>query len=379
MSETPDRDQKTEAPTPKRLRDSVKKGDVLMSRELATALVMLGGAGWMAFFGPGFVASMRELLRQGLSIGSGDIKNFDPAERLLGLLGFAAWPMATLFGVTLLASIAGPAVLGSLGFRANAFAPKASKLDPSAGLARIFGTQGLVELGKSLAKVVVIGSLGWWLVSARLPELLGLAALDVSRATASAGALMVTLVLWLAASLALIGLIDAPVQWMRRTARLRMTLHEVKEENKESEGSPENKQYARQRRHEILSGSARKAVSEATVILTNPTHFAVALRYRPGVDAVPTVVARGRGETAQAIKALALEVDVPRLEYPQLARAIYFTTRAGQPVASDLYLAVATVLAFVFNLDRAMAEGMQQPEVTVPPAKTFDESGRRIS
>jgi flagellar biosynthesis protein FlhB len=158
-----------------------------------------------------------------------------------------------------------------------------------------------------------------------------------------------------------------------------MTLHEVKEEHKETEGSPETKQMARQRRHEILGHSARRAVGEATVVLTNPTHFAVALRYRPGIDAVPMVVARGRGETAQAIKQLARDAAVPLLDYPQLTRAIYFTTRAGQPVSSDLYLAVATILAFVFNLDRAMAEGTTPPEIAVPPDKAFDERGRRAS
>jgi flagellar biosynthesis protein FlhB len=268
-------------------------------------------------------------------------------------------------------------LLGSLGFRAGGFAPKPSKLDPLAGITRVFGAQGLTELGKSLVKVILLGAIGWWLISARLPAMLGLAAIEHNGASFLIGDLFVTIVLAMGAGLALIGLIDAPIQFIRRNARLRMTLHEVKEENKESEGSPETKNMARQRRHDILSGSARRAVDEATVILTNPTHFAVALRYRPGIDAVPTVVARGRGETAQAIKALARETQVPLLEYPQLTRAIYFTTRAGQPVASDLYLAVATILAFVFNLDRAMAEGMQQPTVTVPPTKAFDERGRR--
>ena len=249
--------------------------------------------------------------------------------------------------------------------------------DPVAGMKRIFGTQGLTELGKSLAKVLLLGGIGWWLISGRLPSMMGLSAADPHRATSLLGGQFVTVVLCMAVGLAVIGLIDAPIQFMRRNARLRMTPHEAKQENKESEGSPETKHLARQRRHEILSGSARRAVGEATVVLTNPTHFAVALRYRPGVDAVPTVVARGRGETAQAIKALAREAAVPQLEYPQLTRAIYFTTRAGQPVASDLYLAVATILAFVFNLDRAMAEGVVQPAVAVPPAKAFDERGRR--
>lgn len=127
----------------------------------------------------------------------------------------------------------------------------------------------------------------------------------------------------------------------------------------------------------MLAGSARKAVEEATVILTNPTHFAVALRYRPGIDAAPVVAARGRGDVALAIRALAKEQGVPTLEYPQLTRALYFTTRAGHVIAEDLYIAVATILAFVFNIERAMAEGVTPPNVEVPEARHYDEHGKR--
>ncbi len=127
----------------------------------------------------------------------------------------------------------------------------------------------------------------------------------------------------------------------------------------------------------MLSGSARKAVSEATVILTNPTHFSVALRYRPGIDAAPVVVARGRGDVALAIRELARGADVPMLEYPQLARAIYFTSRAGRIIPEELFMAVATVLAFVFQLERAAAEGLVQPVVDVPVSHRFDPEGRR--
>jgi flagellar biosynthetic protein FlhB len=379
MADTPDSDQKTQAPSAKRKRDAAEKGDVLQSRELGTALVVLAGAGWLALAGPWFIAGMRDVLRQGLTIGRADLEGFDPWPRVIGLGTEMIGPLAALFGITILAAIAGPAMLGSLGFRAGGFAPKPSKLDPLAGIQRIFGAQGLIELGKSLAKVVLLGGIGWWLISARLPSMMGLSAIDHQRAAVALGNQFVTIVIWMAAGLGIIGMIDAPIQFMRRNTRLRMTHHEVKEENKESEGSPETKNMARQRRHEILSGSARRAVSEATVVITNPTHFAVALRYRPTIDAVPTVVARGRGETALAIKALAKEAAVPQLEYPQLTRAIYFTTRAGQPIASDLYLAVATIMAFVFNLERAMAEGIAQPAVVVPPDKSFDESGRRAS
>jgi flagellar biosynthetic protein FlhB len=377
MSDKPDRDQQTEAPTAKKRRDAEEKGDVLQSKELATALVMAAGVGWLVMAGPWAFGSMANAMRTGLTFGRSNLDSFDPFSRIVMLTGAVAMPLAALFGATVIAAIGSQALLGSLGFRTAGFSPKASKLSPMAGLSRIFGTQGLVELGKSLAKVALLGGTGYYLLSAKLPFMMALGAADPRRAMGDIGSMFISVIAWLVGGLVVIGMIDAPIQIMRRTARLRMTKHEVKEEHKESEGSPEMKNHARQRRHEILSGSARRAVGEATVILTNPTHFAVALRYRPGTDAVPTVVARGRGETAQAIKTLAKEASVPMLEYPQLARAIYFTTRSGQPIAADLYLAVATVLAFVFNLDRAMAEGVTQPVVDVPAEKQFDESGRR--
>ena len=376
MTDSPDNDQKTQAPSAKRKRDAATKGDILQSRDFATALVMLSGAGWAAIAGPSFVEALAHMLRSGLTIGHADLDRFDPSSRALSLAFEMLGPIGMLLGVTVLAAIAGPAVLGSLGFRAGAFAVQPSKLNPQAGLQRIFGRQGLIELGKSILKVVLLGAIGWWLLSGRLSSMVGLAAANDRRAIATIGTQFVTVVLAMAIGLLIIGMIDAPIQMMQRSRRLRMTLDEVKQENRESEGSPETKAMARRRRGEILSSSARRAVGEATVILTNPTHFAVALRYRPTIDAVPMVVARGRGETAQAIKALAREAAVPQLEYPQLTRAIYFTTRTGQPIAADLYLAVATILAFVFNLDRAMAEGMSQPAVGVPPEKAFDEAGK---
>jgi len=158
-----------------------------------------------------------------------------------------------------------------------------------------------------------------------------------------------------------------------------MTKQEVKDEAKQTEGSPEMRAAIRRRQQETIKGSARGAIAEATVVLTNPTHFAVALRYRPGFDAAPIVVARGRGATAEAIKELAAEQDVPMLRYPELTRAIYYTTRAGQIIREDLYIAVATVLAFVFNIETALAEGVTQPTVDVPRDVRFDEDGRKAN
>ncbi|HTI31312.1 MAG TPA: flagellar type III secretion system protein FlhB [Sphingomonas sp.] len=372
-----DRDSQTEAPTAKRLREASNDGDVLQSRDLATALIMIACVGWIAIGGGWTMAHMQSVVRSGLSFSVNDIRDFAPGGRALAITSFALAPLGALFAATIVAAIAGPAMLGSLGFRSGALAVKPGKLNPLSGLRRIFGMQGLIELGKSILKVTLLGAAAWWALHGQLTTLLGLASLDPAAASSVIGKTLVRLLMALTLALALIGGFDAVVQWRQRLARLRMTKEQVKQEHKEAEGSPEAKGAQKQRRYELLNSSARRAVTEANVILTNPTHFAVALRYRPGEDAAPTVVARGRGETAQAIKALAKEASVPLLEYPQLARAIYFTTRAGRAIPADLYLAVATILAFVFNLDKAIEEGRSQPPITVPEGKRFDERGRR--
>ena len=371
-----DRDQKTEEATPKRKRESSEKGDVLVSRELATAIALAFGTGWIAIAGAWAVTSWSDMLKSGLSLEPGSTRDFDVGNKVIELLGMAVMPLLALFGAMLVAAIAGTALLGSLGFRAGAMAPKASKMNPAAGLKRMFGAQGAAELGKSIAKVVFLGSVGWWSVSGDIDKLNGLASNDVHAAAGTLGSMLVNLLMSLTIALVAIAGIDVPIQIRQRNARLRMSKQEVRDEHKESEGRPEVKAAIRQRQHALLSGSARKAVTEAAVILTNPTHFSVALRYRPGIDAAPFVVARGRGETALAIRELAKEADVPMLEYPQLTRAIYFTTRAGQPVSHDLYVAVATVLAFVFNLDAALATGADKPDIDVPDNLRFDASGR---
>ncbi|WP_174274707.1 flagellar type III secretion system protein FlhB [Sphingomonas bacterium] len=376
MSDAQDNDQKTEAPTPKRRRDAAEKGDVLRSRELGTALVVLSGAAWVALAGPWMIGACEEVLRRGLRFDHGIIESFDPGRAILALLFPVAMPLAALFAMTLVAAVGTPAMLGSLGFRWGAMSFDGAKLDPLAGLRRIFGMQGVFELGKSLAKVVVLGLVAYWLLRSRMPDIMGMGRGDTRAAFAQLGHAFTLAFLVMALGLAAIAGMDIPTQMIQRARRLRMTKQEIKDENKQTEGSPETKGAQKRRQREMLSGSARKAVREATVVLTNPTHFAVALRYRPGFDAAPIVVAKGRDETARAIRELADADAVPILNYPQLTRAIYYTSRAGQLVRDDLYIAVATVLAFVFNLDRAMADGVVQPRVEVPAAARFDEQGR---
>ena len=379
MAETPDKDQQTEAPTPKRRADAMRDGDVLASKELSAGLMMLAGLVWLAFAGKYFVDAGRNLLVTGLVLAPADINSFEPSAKLAQMLGEIALPLASLFAACLLAAIAAPAMLGSAGFRSKALAVKASRINPLAGIKRILGVQGLIELGKSIAKILVLGSLAYWAVSSQLPQMAGLAATNPAAAAEKFGSMLVWCIASLAAGMMLIAAIDVPAQYWQRLARLRMTKQQLKEEMRQSDGAPELKQAQRARQHEILSGSARKAVTEAAVILTNPTHFAVALRYRPGIDAAPVVVAKGRGDAALAIRALATEFHVPSLEYPQLARAIYFSSRTGRIVSEDLFVAVAAILAFVFRLDKMMAQEFPPPRVEVPPAKRFDADGKFTS
>jgi flagellar biosynthetic protein FlhB len=287
-----------------------------------------------------------------------------------------ALPIALLFLVTFAAAIAAPAMLGSLGFRWEAISFKASKLNPGAGIKRMFGLQGLIELGKALLKIVVLGAVGYWLFMDQIASIVTLGRQDLRTAIGDLGSSFIFAVLVMTLALAVIAGADVPAQIFQRAKRLRMSKQEVKDESKQTEGSPELKAAIRQKQLQVAKGSARKAVSEATVVLTNPTHFAVALRYRPGFDVAPVVLARGRGATAEALRELAGELAVPLLQYPQLTRAIYYTSRSGQLVRDDLFIAVAAILAFVFNLDRAMAEGIVQPDVDVPLGARFDEEGR---
>jgi flagellar biosynthetic protein FlhB len=370
--------EKTEKPTAKRLSEAAKNGDILQSRELATALVMMAGVAWLAVAGPDLVQALRDMLSQGLRVTPADISSFEPQKRIIHLLSMLVVPVGGILAVTLAAAIAAPALLGSLGFRTNAFAPKFNKLNPLTGLQRILGPQGLMELVKSIAKVTLLGSIGGWLVWERLQAILVMGKAGVAPAVAEIGSLFIVVSLTLAGALFLIAGIDVPAQIFQRAKRLNMTKQEVRDENKETEGSPEVKGAIRRKQYETLNNSVRKAVEESTVVLTNPTHFAVALRYHPGRDLAPMVVARGADEIARAMRALALEKGKTMLEYPELTRAIFYSSRVGQVIDDRLFVAVAAVLAFVFRVESRMASHFEQPRVDVPEGMRFDAEGRPV-
>ena len=369
--------EKTEAPTAKRKQKAFDDGQVLRSREFATALVVLAGCGWLAIFGPALMAACKGLMITSFSFGSGDVDDFQPM-RSLAIAGWQiAPPMIAMFVIATLAAIFSQAGLGALTFNGKLMAPKASRINPASGLKRIFGPQGWVELGKSLLKVILLGTIGYYMLWHVSTQSIGLASSDIERSVGALGSMLTGTLFAMAAGLVVIAGIDLPIQIIQLLQKLRMSKQEIKDEHKESEGNPENKAAQRQRRHDLAKRDMRKAVSEAHVVLTNPTHFAVALRYDRGRDQVPVVVAKGRGVTAQAIRELAAESRVSVLEYPMLARAIYYTSREGQEVRDDLYMAIATVLAFVFGIN-AQAGGTPPP-IAVPESARFDENGVKMT
>lgn len=365
--------ERTEAPTPKRRQKAREDGQVLRSKEFATALVVLAGVGWFAFAGPSLLAACKALMTASFQFGHRDIEDFSP-WRPLAQAGTKLLPsLLTLFAVSVIAAILSQAGLGAVGWNGKLLLPKASRINPAAGLGRIFGPQGWIELGKSLLKVILLGVIGYVMLRRAAHSAIGLSGSDLGGALRSLDSEFTAVLFAMAAGLVAIAMIDVPVQLIRLLAKLRMSKQDIKDEHKESEGNPENKAQLRARARALMSRGTRKAVAEAHVVLTNPTHFAVALRYDRGRDQVPVVVAKGRGATALAIRDLAGESAVPVLEYPALARAIYYTSREGQEVRDDLYLAIATVLAFVFGLNTAA--GGSPPPIEVPVAARFDENG----
>ena len=354
--------ERTESATPKKRSEAVKQGDVLRSRDLGAAASLIVLAIWLKLAGGATIATCAQMLRSGLRL-----------DLHVDLTAFGWLALALL-----LAAAGSGLALGRVGFRWSAVAPKWSRISPSAGMKRMFGAEALIGLGFSTVKVVAVVVLGGGAILAALPLLIGLARAPARADVRSAGESLNALIATLALTGMAFAALDVLIQWRRREGRLKMTRQEVRDEHKSNEGSPERKRAQRERQYAIAARGARKAMSEATVVLNNPEHFAVALRYRPAVDAVPVLVARGTDAAAQAIRDLAAEHQVPQIESPMLARAIYFTTRVGMPVQSELYLAVATILAFVFDLDRAMGAGRGVPAVEVPPPLRFAPDGRPL-
>ena len=366
--------EKSFAPTEKRKRDAAKKGDVLRSRELATAGAVAVGAAWLLLAGPWVLDRLAGTLRAGFVWDRATIDDFSPGQLIASAM-MSALPPVFLLGLGVIAI----SLISQLGFGEGRWiggnlAPKGSRINPLSGLKRMFGPNGWIEMAKGIAKVALLGTIAWVWASGRIETIARLGRGDLFDQLSYAWRDLTLLLFWLAAGLLVIALIDVPVQMLRRLSRLKMTLQEMRDEHKESEGAPEKKAAIKERQRKIAMGGLVPAMKEAQFIITNPTHFSVALAYDPGKAHAPIVLAKGRGDKALAMRELAAEYAVPVLEYPALARSVFYTARERQVIREEHYAAVAAILAFVLSLKRG--EKRTRPEVSVPVTLRFDADGR---
>lgn len=372
MSETSG--EKSFAPTAKRKQDAAKKGDVVRSRELTTAITVLLGAVWLRYAGPWIFGAMAEALRAGFTWDRADIEDFTPGRTIFALMVAVMPPVLLLGGAVMLAAIGAQLGFGDGRWLPANLAPKASRINPASGMKRIVGAQGWIELGKSLLKLALLGAIAYAWARDNVARMLVLGGGNLEGQLGAAWDSLTGLVFALAAGLLVIAMVDFPIQILRRFFRLRMTQQELKDEHKESEGSPERRAAQRNRQRQLAMGGVARAMREAQFVITNPTHFSVAMTYDPAKAPAPIVLAKGRGEKALAMRELAAEHELPVLEYPALARSVYFTTRENQVIREELYAAVAAVLAFVLSLKRGDAP--PAPQVDVPVELRFDAEGR---
>jgi flagellar biosynthetic protein FlhB len=370
MADESQSQERTEAPTPKRLEDARRKGDVPRSRELTMATVMLSGAAALLVLAGSSGERLLEGFRAGFSLERAAA--FDTsrmadalAEGILnGLLAFA--PLAL---VLVAAAVGGSALVGGFAFSLQAAGFKAARLNPVNGLKRLFSLHGLNELLKALAKFALVAAFAAFCLWRSTDELLALGFKAVEPAIGAAARLTGTSLLVVCSSLLLIAAVDVPFQIVRHRKRLRMTRTEVREELKETEGRPEVKSRLRTLQQQAATRRMMDAVPTADVVVVNPTRFAVALRYVDSEMRAPRVVAKGRGHVAARIREIAQQHGVPLLTAPPLARALYRSTPVGQEIPAALYAAVAQVLAWVYELKNPRAAGRQP----APPNPEIDE------
>ena len=371
MSEETSQD-KTEQPTGRRLEQAIEKGQILTSRDLVMAAVLVGSVIQLMFLGRFLFNELTGNFRSGLDFATPMLRDLPLLDVLADRFRGALF-LIILFSLPLaLIAIACQFSVGGLHLIIKNASFKPSRLSPAAGLKRMFGSHGLIELGKSILKVVVVGGVGYLLLKSRLPEILGLSLQPFETAMESTGSLLMLIMFVLIGAIAVLGVFDMFIQWQQHRNRLLMTKQEVKDEHKETEGSPEVKQRIWRLQQEAASRGSVSQVENAQVVIVNPTRFAVALHYDFSEGAAPKVLSKGTEQVALKIRETADQKGIPVLTMPLLARALYYTSEIGSEIHADLYRAVATVLSFVFQ---AGATG-ELPEVEIPDQLKFDSNGR---
>ncbi|MEM8500550.1 MAG: flagellar biosynthesis protein FlhB [Pseudomonadota bacterium] len=366
--------EKTEEPTPKRLEEARKEGQIARSRELSTAVLLIGGVAVIWLWYENLANSIARSMRSSFALSREQL--FDTSSMLhmldrnaMDALLSSLPPLLLLFFL----GVVGPMLLGGWGFSAKALAPKLERISPLKGLKRMFSMNSVMELLKAIAKVLLVGSVAWLCLSFFQADLLLLDSLGINDAIVSASRDIGMATFATTLTLLAIAAIDVPFQIQQHVKKLRMTLQQVKDEMKETEGRPEVKSKVRQLQREFAKARMMSDIPDADVVITNPTHFSVALKYASDSASAPVIVAKGIDLIAFRIREVAQANDVELVEVPALSRALYYTTEIGEEIPDALYLAVAQVLAYVFQLKQPHAGSVPTlGDIEIPEEFKYD-------
>jgi len=356
--------ERTEEPTPKRQADSKKKGQIARSRDFNTMAIVALAAACLLIMGGKFTDELAQLMIQGLSPSRAQI--FDPiqmADLLLESILQALIIIAPFLVIMFLASLLAPILVGGWAFSWESLTPKFSKLNPISGIKKMFSAKSLMELIKTMAKFVLVTAVAIVVLWSQADSFLKLGNQSIGTALSHAGELFGWGFLLLSIALIIIAAIDVPFQVWDHLRQMKMTLQEVKDEMKDSEGRPEVKGKIRQLQREMAERRMLEDVPQADVVITNPEHFAVALKYDQVAGKAPMVVAKGADIIAASIRKVAIHNDVTLVEAPPLARAIFYNAEIGDEIPEALYLAVAQILAYVYHLKTAKEQGTEAPDI----------------
>ena len=368
MAEGGDR---TEAPTARRREEARKQGNIWQPRELAPAMVVATAALVVPVVGPSLWQALAVFLAAALQVDALPFDNGGDPVAVLARRVPIGMPLVLAAAIALAVTVA--AIATSRHVALDSLAPKWSRISPVSGLQRLFSASGAAGAATALLKIAAIAALALVIVPPLLPRLANIG--DDGGGLAIIGAAIVRLFGAAALLLVAVAAIDGATSFILRERKLMMSRDEVRRESRQNDGAPEVKAALRRAQMAAATRRMKTGLADAAVVVVNPVHFAVALRYRAGEDMAPLVVEKGRLEMAQAIIAAAHELKLPVIRTPRLARALFFSARRGDPVREELFTAVATILAFVMRFDDPAGEAV--PPVFVPPAFDFDETGAR--
>ena len=356
--------EKTEQASPKRLENAREEGDVPRSRELATCAVLFTAGLSLLAMGNQLNQALKETLSSGLHFERA--LAFEPTLLLLKVSSMVSSLLLAFlpFALILMAvALASPILIGGWVFSGNAFLPQFSRLNPMQGISNLISKNSGVELIKSIAKTVLVATVAYIVISRDLEPILALSLMSVESGISQVSHLMLMTFLSIVGALVFIAAIDVPYQLYHYANKLKMTKEEVRQESKESEGNPEIKARIRQQQREMAKRRMMSEIPKADVVITNPTHYAVAIKYQNEGMSAPIVIAKGADLVALKIREIAAENKIVTMEAPMLARALYAHTELGQEIPEALYSAVAEVLAYVFQMRIFKKEGGFRPEI----------------